>query len=129
MDPIRGKVAQILDSRQIAINVGSLKGVTVDMVFKVVNPEGEQIRDPDTDEILGSVESPKIRVRVTEVQDKLSVATTSAADPEFAPIALGPFAKALLPPRWAERRDALRYNLNDVKVGDPVVQVVQDSAK
>ena len=125
MEPIHGKVAQILDSRQLVLNVGSSHDVAVDMVFKVINPKGEQIRDPDTNQLLGSVESTKILVRVVEVHDKLSVATTTGVNPLIVSASLGPFARALMPPRWVDKYETLSTNLSEVKIGDPVVQEVE----
>ena len=45
-DPIRGKVARILNSRDMVINVGSRSGVAVGMRFDVMDAKGEDIRDP-----------------------------------------------------------------------------------
>ena len=123
IEPIRGKVAQILDSRQAVLNVGLSQNVAAGMVFKVVNPEGEQIRDPDSNQILGSVESPKVLIRVIDVQEKLSVATMSAANPTIAPATLGPFARVLMPPTWVDQYESLGTDLNGVSIGDSVIQV------
>ena len=124
MKPIRGRVAQILDSRQVVLNAGSSRDVAVDMIFKVMNPKGEEIRDPDTNQVLGSVESPKLLIRVIEVQDHLSVATISAANPAVVPRTLGPFARALMPPRWVDQYETLGADTAQVNIGDPVVQVI-----
>ena len=35
--PIRGKVARVLNTREIAINVGTANGVTVGMYFDVMD--------------------------------------------------------------------------------------------
>src|SRR2546425_9679519 len=75
-NPIRGKVARILNSRELAINVGATDGVKVGMYFDVLDPKGEDIKDPDSGEVLGSLERPKVRVKVAKVQDHLSVAST-----------------------------------------------------
>ena len=125
MEPIRGKVAQILDPRQVVLNVGSSDQVAVGMSFKIINPKGEQIRDPESNQILGSVESTRAFVRVIEVQDRLSVATTSAANPAITPATLGPFARVLMPPRWVDQYESLSANLSTVNIGDPAVQVTQ----
>src|SRR4030043_1245158 len=74
--PLRGKVARILDSRNLVINIGYEPGVSLGMYFDVMDLKGEDIRDPDTNEILGSLERPKLRVRITDAQEKLSVAST-----------------------------------------------------
>ena len=47
--PIRGKVAHVLNEREIAINVGTEKGVTIGMRFNVMEIHDEDIKDPDTE--------------------------------------------------------------------------------
>ena len=121
VEPIRGKVAQILDSRQVVLNVGSADQVTEGMMFKIINPKGEQIRDPDTQRFLGSVESVKAFVRVVQVQENLTVATSALGNPA----SIGPVARALMPPRWVDEYDPPGANLRIVDVGDPVIQVVK----
>ena len=74
--PIRGKVARNLNSRELAINVGSADGVEVGMYFDILDPKGEDVKDPDSGEVLGSLDRPKVRVKVTKVQERLSVAST-----------------------------------------------------
>ena len=73
---IRGKVARVLNKREIAINIGSDHGVTVGMYFDVLSANETDIIDPDTKKVLGSIERPKVRVKITHIQEKLSVATT-----------------------------------------------------
>lgn len=72
---IEGKVATILNSRELVINKGQTSGVKKDMLFGVLEIN-ENIKDPDTSEVIGSVESVKIRVKVVDVQPKLSVCRT-----------------------------------------------------
>ena len=132
-EPIRGKVASVINEREIAINVGTAHGVDVGMYFNVIDIQDEEIRDPDTDEVLGSIERPKVRVRVTHVQEKLSVAGTYQTKKVNIGGTFGPFARSLMPPEWIEKYETLRtedkgwspiYEEESyVKVGDPVVQV------
>ena len=139
MTPIRGKVARVLNTREIAINVGVEDGVTVGMYFNVMDLQYEDIRDPDTDEVLGSIERPKVRVKIIHVQEKLSLATTYRKERvntggNF--ISLGPFARSLMPPNWVtryetlskieEHRDVLDEEDSYVKAGDLVVQVIEE---
>ena len=58
---IRGKVARILTARQLALNIGVKDGVKVGMLFDVLDPKGDDITDPDTGEVLGSLYRPKVR--------------------------------------------------------------------
>ena len=59
---IHAKVAKILNSREIVISAGQDKGVRVGMYFDVLDEEGEEIQDPDTGEVLGSLERKKVRM-------------------------------------------------------------------
>ena len=141
--PIRGKVARVLNTREIAINVGVEAGATVGMYFEVVDLQYEDIRDPDTGEVLGSIERPKVRVKIIHVQEKLSLATTYREKRVNTSGtwggSIGPLARALMPPNWVtsyetlskieEHRDVLDEKDSYVKTGDPVVQVIEESKK
>ena len=140
MDPIRGKVARILNSREVALNVGTVDGVSVGMYFDVLDPKGESITDPDSGEVLGSILRPKVRVKVTLVQDRLSVATTFRSRRVNVGGSIGVLTShstALLPERWVTEYETLKTDeatwedLSEdksiVKSGDPVLQVVDVS--
>ena len=140
VEPIRGKVARVLNSREVALNKGLVDGVEVGMIFKILSPTGSAITDPDTDELLGSVELEKTRVRVTVVQDRVSVASTYRTRK----INVGGsgvgllFARGLFePPKWEthietlKTDEATREELDEedtyVNAGDPVVQDLEVS--
>ena len=138
--PIRGKVARVLNTREIAINVGTANGVTVGMYFDVIDSHYQDITDPDTNEMLGSIEYPKVRVKIIHVQEKLALATTYQKERvniggTGRGLPLGPFARALMPPTWVEKydklsqteetKDLLKEGDGYVKIGDPVVQVIE----
>ena len=147
---IRGKVARVLNKREIAINVGTTHDVTVGMYFDVMDALEQDIMDPETDELLGSIERPRVRVKVTHVQEKLSVAATyqgkrvnigGTGDDRYLKatinsFTLGPFARSLMPPNWVTKYETLRKTKSipdpldeedsRVKVGDPVVQVIEE---
>ena len=139
-EPVRGKVARILNSREIVINVGSNSGVTVGMRFEVMDPKGEDVLDPDTRELLGSVERPKVRVKICKVQERLSVASTYKTETvNVGGSGLGSdvsFARLFMPAKWETKHETLKTeentweDLNEeesyVKIGDPVVQVLVD---
>jgi len=138
--PIRGKVARILNSRELILNVGATAGVVVGLYFDILDPKGEDIRDPDTDEVLGSIDRPKVRVQVTKVDEKLCVASTY----KKRQINVGgrgfgvqdEFARMLAPPKYVTQYETLKTtektweNLSEdqsyVKIGDPAVQVVEE---
>lgn len=136
--PIRGKVARILNSREVAINLGSRDGVQPGMYFDILHDQCQDIEDPDTGFVLGSVERAKVRVRITHVQEKLSLASTYKKKR----INVGGnmpnmevFSRSLSPPKWVTRYETLKTeektweDLDEmhsfVKTGDPVVQVLQ----
>ena len=140
-EPIRGKIARVLNAREIALNVGTDKGVTIGMHFDVMDAY-EDISDPDTGELLGAIERPKIRLEITHAQEKLSVAKRcrtkriqSEKTAEVRIPAFGPFARALMPPSWVEKYENgsmlddvigdFNANGKQVKTGDPVVQVLE----
>lgn len=75
-DLIEGQVAEVLNARDLVINRGEENGVEEGMVFEILAPHGQDIRDPETDEVLGSVGRPKVVVKVVEVEPKLAVART-----------------------------------------------------
>ncbi len=75
-DKIVGKVADLLDDRTLIFNRGSKNGVKVNMRFKVYDPVGKEVKDPDSGENLGSVKLPKIEVSITHVFAKYSLAKT-----------------------------------------------------
>lgn len=76
MDPIEGKVAQVISERDLVINRGRLAGVEPGMKFKILSSEPSEVRDPDTDELLGVVDLTKVVVEVISVQDNLAVCRT-----------------------------------------------------
>lgn len=123
-EPIRGKVAQVLSQRELAMNVGSEQGVEEGMKFDVMG--SADIRDPDTKEVIGNIERSKLRVRVSYVQEKVAVATT------FRKITNGvSFALALMPVDWRVEYETIRASGKTweedsrVQIGDPVVQVIE----
>ena len=138
-EPIRGKVARILNSREMVINVGSSRGVAVGMRFEVMDPKGDDVQDPDTGEVLGSVERPKVRVEISRVQERLSVASTYKTETvNVGGAGMGTgmsFTELFMPKKLVTRYETLKTeektweDLEEedsyVKTGDPVVQVVE----
>lgn len=74
---IHGKVVATLDKRELYLNVGSADGVDPGMRFAILTPHGVELTDPDTNEVLGTVDVPKTVVKVVRVEGPhLSVART-----------------------------------------------------
>lgn len=134
---IRGKVARVLNKREIAINIGTTHGVDVGMYFDVMDVSEAAIVDPDTEEVLGSIERPKVRVQVRHAQEKLSIATILHAKGSSIDIltsltgmmlpTFGTIAASLILPTLLEtdKRSSEGRKTNSVNIGDPVVQVIE----
>jgi hypothetical protein len=139
-EPIRGKVARVLNSRELALNLGSDHGVRIGMFFDVLDPKGDNITDPDTGEIIGSIERAKVRVKVISVQTKLSVASTYKKERvniggsgSLVGFGSSGLSKLFLPPEYVTQYETLKTqertweDLSEdesyVKSGDPVVEV------
>lgn len=138
---LQGKVARVLNSMEVAINIGSASGVEVGMKFDIMSDKKEDICDPDTNDVLGSLDRPKVRVLVSQVTEKFAVASTyrkTSVNVGGIGRRIGPsFSKVLSPPKWIEKVETLKTSertwedLDEsqsyVKTGDPVVQVVEDA--
>ena len=133
-EPVRGKVAKILSEREVALNRGLLDGVELGMRFDILNPDFQEIRDPDTNEALGFIERPKSRVRVTLVYDRVAVAETfrvRKVNVGGDGVGWGMFQ----PPKWEKRYETVMDGgakskggaefSAQVSVGDPVVQIIE----
>ncbi len=136
-EPITGAVAKILTARELVINRGRQHGVRPGMKFQVLDPKGEDIRDPETGEILGSIDRPKVSVEVTTVEERLAVAKTFHSRTVTVGGAYGglsALAKQFEPQRTITQYDTLKTaestweSLDEsesfVKTGDPVREII-----
>ncbi len=135
---IQGKVARILTSREVALNIGQKNGVEPDMLFDILDPIAQDIEDPDTREIIGSIYRPKVRVRIKNVEERVSLASTYKSKKiNIGGAGLGTSWGALFaPPKWVHEYETLtteeatweHIDEEDsyVATGDPVVQVLDD---
>jgi hypothetical protein len=127
---IEGRVAQILNHRELIINRGRNDGVAHGMTFEILIGEPLQVNDPETGESLGILERTKASVRASEVHDKFAVCQRrqriarreSRVAPEgfFAPKSRGS-------PTVADETnvDLLSEEEQEIKVGDRVKQTSQ----
>ena len=74
--PLQGRVAQILNARELVINIGRDVGVTEGMKFAVMSRSATKITDPDTGDVLDEIDREKVRVRATEVRPKITICKT-----------------------------------------------------
>ena len=137
VEPIRGKVARVLSTREVALNKGEADGVRIGMIFKILSSKGSEITDPDTGEIIGSVDLEKTSVKVKSVKDKVSVASTFRTHRvNVGGIGLAR-SRIFEPPKWEVQVETLNAEGNAmeelpeedsfVKTGDPVVQVIEEN--
>ena len=144
--PLEGRVAQILNARELVINIGAESGVTEGMKFAVMSRSPTEIRDPDTNAVLDTIDREKVRVRASEVRPKITICKTyvvrtipagsvysgSLLESLTAPIK---FMKDIQPPQKIV--DTLRADEKDlppplseqesyVKRGDRVIQISED---
>ncbi len=106
------------------------------MVFKILGAKGTEITDPDTGEVLGSVELEKASVRVTDVQERIAVASTYRSQKVNVGGKPIPTTNLFGAPKWETQFETLKTNealpvdLDEkdayVSTGDPVVQVLTD---
>ncbi len=71
---ISARVAGIISRTEVAFTAGSEKGVAEDdlaVIFRDI-----EVRDPDSNEVIGVVKRPILRFRITEVQPRMSVGQT-----------------------------------------------------
>ena len=125
---IEGKVAKIINRRQLVINRGSEHGVEQGMKFVVID-DFEEILDPDTQESLGAIQREKIRVRVVEVQKSLAIASTYET---YVSPGLGSYVRAFTEPTTQVRKLHIPQDYSAtpieevegfVNIGDKVVQI------
>ena len=71
---VEGKVAEVLNDREVVINRGEDHGVTTGTRFKLM--ETLRIKDPDTQNIIGEITREKLRLRVVQLEQSMSIAST-----------------------------------------------------
>jgi len=131
---IEGKVAAIIDKYTVAINVGLENGVEEGMQFKIVVERGV-VKDPDTDEEIGVIRVPKAKIKVIQVERKMSIAESETYT-KLSPITASLLAS--LPPFYGSKEkkelpiseeDLQKAETLDrtIKVGDKVVQVLDQT--
>ncbi len=69
---MEAKVVKIVDDFKLAINKGSDDGITKNDIF-IIFEKGEELFDPETNESLGFLEIPKLKMRVFNIQDRLTL--------------------------------------------------------
>ncbi len=105
----RLRIAKILNDREVAVTGGRESGLEVDDVLKVMSSKAEEIRDPDTSEVLGKIVRTKAVVRVYEVQQRFALARTfRTRRVNIGGRGVGAFAHIFDAPRYETRVETLR---------------------
>ncbi|NKX56282.1 hypothetical protein [Arthrobacter mobilis] len=77
MAKITGKVARLLDERELVINRGGEHGVMEGMRFRILSDKTYEVTDPDDDDVvIGELPITKTVVKVIEVHPRMCVAKT-----------------------------------------------------
>ncbi|CAN5899405.1 hypothetical protein BH23PLA1_BH23PLA1_08640 [soil metagenome] len=136
-DKLSGRVAEILNERELVINLGRERGVKPGMKFAVLAAEPKEIRDPETGDLLDVLDREKVRVAAMEVRDKIAICKTYGINTEIANIfsliykSSNLFKLIDLTPKEAEtlrvkddpQLQTLAPEESYVKIGDRVVQI------
>ena len=69
---LKGKIIKILDGKRVIINLGYKQGIKKEMKFFIYS-EGEEIKDPDTNQVLGKREIVKHKIKVKHIQETFSI--------------------------------------------------------
>jgi len=136
-EPIKGKVSGILNARELIINIGSEHGVHKGMKFKILADKPMEVNDPDSNELLGTIDREKVQVQAFEVYEKFSICKTfrkSKADAfsisTFMDLSETFLNRQAIPETLKAEDSALLPALSEeesyVKKGDRAVQIVED---
>ncbi len=73
---LAGRVASILNAKELVINIGANQGVFPGMKFAVMAEAPVSVTDPETGEVLDIIDREKVRVEAVEVREKISICRT-----------------------------------------------------
>lgn len=73
---LEGRVAAILNSRELVVNIGLDHGVTLGMKFAVLAESPLKVCDPESGTLLDLIDREKVRVEASEVRKLITVCRT-----------------------------------------------------
>ncbi|MUU69735.1 hypothetical protein [Pseudarthrobacter sp. GA104] len=125
---VKGQVAEIISDRELILNRGASHGVREGMYFKILDPKGFKVEDPETGEYLGGLKRVKVVVVATQVADKITLATTFRTKTINVGgenrTGLESIAKTLAAPKYVERVERLRIDPNAARPITPEESIV-----
>lgn len=120
------KIVKIPDDKTLVINAGVQDGVKVGDRFRIVGG-GEDVYDPDTKELLGTLGTTKATVSVVDVQERLCVCQDTSMSVFSSAVTAG-LAKSF-PKTMNIDPDSLSTSSNAedemIRVGDKAVHISQ----
>jgi hypothetical protein len=137
---LTGYVTNILNEREVAINIGSSNGAQLGMRFEIRSKHAITVVDPLSGEELGEIDRVKVKVKVSDVHEKFSVARTYETfqiNTGGAGVLFPDFSFFGKPPRIVTKVKTLRAEDYEspqeispeesfVEVGDRVIQIQED---
>lgn len=115
-EDITGTVIRILNDREVVLNRGSRDGLEIDMYVGIIDPDTEDLEDPETGEQLGGIRRYKVALKVIQISERLAIAATyktkqvnvgGLGSPNSG---LGAFALAMTPRKIETQVETLRLD-------------------
>jgi hypothetical protein len=73
---LEGRVAAILNAKELVINIGAVNGVKLGSIFAILSEKPIVIKDPTTGDLLDQIDREKVRVKVIEVRERVAICST-----------------------------------------------------
>lgn len=118
------KVVRIMSDREVAVSGGAEAGLALNDVLLILG-EPVEIRDPDSDELLGEIVPNKAVVRVYDVKDRFALARTFRTRRVNVGGSGSSFSRIFEPPRYETRTETLRRSRSAGDIITPDESVVQ----
>lgn len=112
------KIARVLSNAEIALSAGADLGIEDGDTVRVM--QTIQIHDPDTNEVLGSVEKTRLILDVVDVQERFSVAKVRSVSPLLSSVMFSKQSK------FITGRDIKDDEYIPLNAGDSVIVSIQN---
>lgn len=122
--PIEGKVADILNidnKTTIVINKGYENGVKEEMKFMIYE-RGKEVHDPDSKKLLGYLEYVKAKVKITMVNQKLSMAESSETETQVISPFINTYFEGVIPSMLGSKTVVVPKELKVEKIEEKITK-------